>query len=159
MGLGRIYCWCDRSCHALLPLGAFAALGITTRALLVLADSRLRLPATVATIIMAVVFLVERYRSRHCVLFSSDTVFKYEALLVRRFKTFYQHIEYYTQWFSSNNFTGKMYQCFNITVNCYKIWFRLMAISRLLFFSKHLLFISNLYSYFHIYFETSLTFF
>lgn len=128
MGLGRIYCWCDRSCHALLPLGAFAALGrITTRVLLVLADSRLRLPATIATIIMAVVFLVERYRSRHCVLFSSDTVFKYEALLVRRFKTFYQHIkyEYYTQWFISNNFTGKMYQCFNFTVNFHKIWFRL----------------------------------
>ncbi len=46
----------------LLPLGAFAA-RVSARALLVLADSRLRLSATVAAIIVAVVFLVERYRS------------------------------------------------------------------------------------------------
>lgn len=104
----------------LLPLGAFAAMWrVSVRALLVLADSRLCLSATVAAIIVAVVFLVERYRSRHCVFFSSDTVFSSQALLVRRFKTFYQHItyEYYTQRFVRYNLTGKTDLCFNITVN------------------------------------------
>lgn len=68
----------------LLPLRAFAATGgITAGALLVLADSRLRLPATVATIIVTVMFLVERHGSRHCVRFSLDTVLCSQALLVR----------------------------------------------------------------------------
>lgn len=45
--------------------GAAATSNVSAAAGLVLADFRLRLLATVATVVVAVVLLVERYRSRH----------------------------------------------------------------------------------------------
>lgn len=49
--------------HTLLPLGgaAAAAGGVSAGGLLVLADRRLCLPATIVTVIVTMVFLVERH--------------------------------------------------------------------------------------------------
>lgn len=49
----------------LLPFRAGSVGRVSTGALLVLADCRLRLPATVGTVIVTVVLLVEWDRSRH----------------------------------------------------------------------------------------------
>lgn len=56
-------CWI--SLLGFLPFCVGSVGGVSTGALLVLADCGLRLPATVGTVIVTVVLLVERDRSRH----------------------------------------------------------------------------------------------
>lgn len=64
-----------------LPLTPASAAGSTVSpAVLVLAQLRLGLPATVATVIVAMVLLVERYRSRHAAGLSSNEPWLYKSL-------------------------------------------------------------------------------
>lgn len=69
-GYGPELLCCRASCSSLPPAGTetgtgSAAGGIAAAARLVLANSRLHLLAAVATVIVAVLFLVKRYGSRH----------------------------------------------------------------------------------------------